>query len=61
MDFQRRLIAASGLGDATHLPLGITGSSPPEVTMQRARDEVLMVGFNFVTRCVYMIGFHWLL
>ena len=43
MDFQKRLIAVSGLGDSTYLPYGIVDTFPPEINMQRARDEVLLV------------------
>eukprot|EP01105_Mastigella_eilhardi_P002850 TRINITY_DN1367_c0_g1_i3.p1 TRINITY_DN1367_c0_g1~~TRINITY_DN1367_c0_g1_i3.p1 ORF type:complete len:383 (-),score=101.27 TRINITY_DN1367_c0_g1_i3:561-1709(-) len=47
LEFQRRLVARSGLGDNTYFPDGIL-ANPPELSQQKSREEALQL----ITGCL---------
>lgn len=55
LEFQRKVLARSGLGNETYLPPAIM-SDPPTISMQAAREEADMVLFECVERALAKCG-----
>lgn len=51
LEFQRKVLARSGLGDETYLPPAIV-CDPPTISMQAAREEAHMVLFECVEKAL---------
>lgn len=51
LEFQRKVLSRSGLGEETYLPPGIM-ASPPTINMETARDEAREILFNCVAQAL---------